>query len=47
MKLWTVTVLNWDININVQANRTKTINMMNIYITHYLGYNPFQIYRRQ
>jgi len=30
--------------INVKANHTKTINNMNIYITHNLDYNPFQIY---
>jgi len=28
----------------VQANHTKNINKMNIYITHNLGYNLFQIY---
>jgi len=33
--------------MNVQANHTKKINKMNIYITHRLGYNPFQIYHRQ
>jgi len=30
--------------MNVEANHTKNINNMNIYITHNLGYNPFQIY---
>jgi len=30
--------------VNVQENPTK--NKMNIYITHNLGYNPFQIYQR-
>jgi len=27
-------VPNWAINMSVQANRTKKINKMNIYITH-------------
>jgi len=26
--------------MNVEANHTKNINNMNIYITHSLGYNP-------
>jgi len=38
---------NWAINMNVQANHTKNINNMNIYITHNLGYNPFQIYNHR
>ena len=33
--------------MNVQANHTKNINNMNIYITHNLGYNPFQIYNHR
>jgi len=28
---------NWAINMNVQANHTKNINNMNIYIMHKLG----------
>jgi len=44
IKLWIMTVPNWAINMNVQANRTKKINKMNV--THNLGYNPFQIYHR-
>ena len=44
-----MTVLNWAINLNVQANRTEQINKINIYITHNLGCNdnPFQIFHRQ
>ena len=42
-----MTVPNWAINKNVQANRTEQINKINIYITHNLGYNPFQIYHWQ
>jgi len=33
--------------MNVQANRAKNINNMNIYITHKLGYDPFQIYNHR
>ena len=33
--------------MNVQANRAKKLNKMNIYITRNLAYNPFQIYHRQ
>jgi len=33
--------------MNVQTIRIEKINKMNIYITHNLGYNPFQIYHRQ
>jgi len=33
MKLWTITVPNWAINMKVQANRTEKINKINIYIT--------------
>jgi len=35
-------VLNWAINMNVQENRTKKINKMNIYITHNLAIIPFK-----
>jgi len=42
-----MTLPNRAINMNVQANRTKNINNLNIYITHNLAYNPFQIYHRQ
>jgi len=34
-------------NMKAQTNRTKKINKMNIYITHDLVYNPFQICHRQ
>jgi len=37
-----MTVLNWAINMNVQANRTKKINKMNIYIKHNLATIPFK-----
>ena len=47
IKLWTMTMPNWAINMNVQANHTKNINNMNIYITYNLGYNPFQIYNHR
>jgi len=30
MKLWTVTVPNWSIDMNVQENRTEKINKMNV-----------------
>jgi len=37
-----MTVLNWAINMNVQTNRAKKINKMNIYITHNLVTIPFK-----
>jgi len=30
IKLWTITVSNWAINMNVQENRTEKINKINI-----------------
>jgi len=39
-----MTMPNWAINMNVQTNRYKKINKLNIYIKRNLGCNPFQIY---